>query len=237
MVEQIAGDLLAHIDEAGCPAEHADPVIVAFAVDIGAGLDQQPDRLHIAMERREMQRRGVVRKVATVEIGAALDQQADGGMLVAQNRQMQRRGFFKSAAECVDILRMCVEAGAERVEIAGLRRPHDGLDRMHLVIGAGLAALDIAGENLDRLMPPFLGDLMHRAAVGVGRCGIKARRKGAPDRLDVAGACGFENAIAVAKRRRDAVDMRLQRAPALEAIVMGERELGLVQLGIRLAGA
>src|SRR5947208_17006629 len=31
--------------------------------------------------------------------------------------------------------------------------------------------------------------------------------------------------------------MRLQRAPALEAIVMGGRELGLVQLGIGLAGA
>jgi hypothetical protein len=31
--------------------------------------------------------------------------------------------------------------------------------------------------------------------------------------------------------------MRLQRAPALEAIVMGDRELSLVQLGIGLAGA
>ncbi len=74
VVEQKGGDLPAHIAEAGCPAEHADPVIVAFAVDIGAGLDQQPDRLQIAMCRCEMQRRGVVRKVATVEIGTALDQ-------------------------------------------------------------------------------------------------------------------------------------------------------------------
>ena len=86
-------------------------------------------------------------------------------------------------------------------------------------------------------MPPVLGDLMYGAAVGVGRCGIKARRKGATDGLDVASACGFENAIAVAKRWTDAVDMRLQRAPALEAIVMGDRELSLVQLAIGLAGA
>ena len=50
-------------------------------------------------------------------------------------------------------------------------------------------------------------------------------------------ANGFENAFPVAKRWTDAVDMRLQRAPALEAIVVGERELGLVQPGIGLTGA
>ena len=169
-----------------------------------------------------MQRRGVVRKLAAVEIGAALDQQPGGGMLVAQNRQVQRRGLLESAAECVDPLRMCVEAGAERVEIAGLRRPHDGLDRLHLLIGPGFASLEIARQDLDRLMPSLLGDLMDRTAVGVGRCGIKARRKGAADGLDVAGACGFENAIAVAIRWTDPVDMRLQRAPAFEAMVMGD---------------
>src|SRR5437588_13108298 len=158
-------------------------------------------------------------------------------MLIAQNRQMQRRGLLESAAECVDPFRMCVEAGAERVEIAGLRCPHDGLDRPHLVIRTGFASLEIAGQHLDRLMPAVLGDLMYSAAVGVGRCGIKARRKGATDGLDVAGVCRLENAIMVAKRRTDAIDMRLQRAPALEAIVMGERELGVVQLGIWLAGA
>jgi len=68
-------------------------------------------------------------------------------------------------------------------------------------------------------MPALLGDLVHRAAVGVGHCRIKARRKGATDGLDVAGICGFENAITVANRRTDAIDMRLQRAPDLEAIV------------------
>jgi hypothetical protein len=39
VVEQIGGDLLAHIAEAGCPVEHADLVIVAFTVDIGVILD------------------------------------------------------------------------------------------------------------------------------------------------------------------------------------------------------
>ena len=61
--------------------------------------------------------------------------------------------------------------------------------------------LDIAGKQLDGLMPAILGDLMNRAAVGVGRCGIKARRKGATDGLDVAGAGGFENAVAVGETR------------------------------------
>src|SRR5579863_3275877 len=132
-------------------------------------------------------------------------------MLVAQDCQVQRRGLLESAAECIDPLRMGVEAGAERVEIAGLRRPHDGLDRLHLVIGAGFASLEIAGQHLDRLMPPVLGDLMYRAAVGVGRCGVKARLEGATNGLDVAGACGFENTVAVAKRWTNAVDMRLER--------------------------
>src|SRR5450631_4238259 len=122
-------------------------------------------------------------------------------MLVAQNRQMQRRGLLESAAECVDPLGTSVKSRAERVEIAGLRCPHDGLDRLHLVIRTGFASLEITGQHLDRLMPPVLGDLVYRAAVGVGRCGIKARRKGALDGLDVAGAGGLENAIAVAKRR------------------------------------
>ena len=76
---------------------------------------------------------------------------------------------------------MCVKFGAERVEIAGLRCPHDGLDRLHLAIRTGFASLEIAGQHLDRLMSPVLGDLMYRAAVGVGRCGIKARRKGTTD--------------------------------------------------------
>ena len=78
---------------AAAAAWHADPVIVASAVDIGAGLDQQPDRLQIAMCCREMQRRGVVRKVATVKIGTACSQEAAGGMLVAHSRQVQRRGW------------------------------------------------------------------------------------------------------------------------------------------------
>ena len=74
MGEQIIRDILAHAPEARRPAEHADLVIVSFAVDIGAGLDQQTDCLQIAICRCEMQRCGVVRKITTVKIGTALDQ-------------------------------------------------------------------------------------------------------------------------------------------------------------------
>jgi len=45
------------------------------------------------------------------------------------------------------------------------------------------------------------------------------------------------HAIAVAQNRIDRVYMRLEGAPALEAIVAGDRELGLMQLGIGLAVA
>ena len=84
--------------ETGRPAQHADAIIVALAVDICAGFDQQPDRLQIAMHGREVERRGVVRKVAAVEPGAALDQKTDGVMLIAQCGQMQCRGLLKAAA-------------------------------------------------------------------------------------------------------------------------------------------
>jgi hypothetical protein len=64
---------------------------------------------------------------------------------------------------------------------------------------------------------------------------------GAPDTITANRRCfsnmSADHAVAIARRWTDAVDMRLLRASAREAIVMGDRELGLVQLGIRLAGA
>jgi hypothetical protein len=145
---------------------------------------------------------------------------------------MQRGGLLESAAEGVDPLRVRVKAGAERVEIAGLRCAHDSLDRLHLIVRTGLASLQTARHELDRPLPPILGDLIKRAAVDVGRCRTETRRKGAPDRFDVAGPRGLENAIAVARRRMDAVDMGLEGTPAGEAIVAGNRELGLILPGI-----
>jgi hypothetical protein len=84
--------------EAGRPSQHADGVIVAMAFDVGAGLDQQPKRLEVAMRRRKVHWRGIVREIALVEIGAALDQEADGAVPVADGGEMQGSGLQQAAS-------------------------------------------------------------------------------------------------------------------------------------------
>jgi hypothetical protein len=106
------------------------------------------------------------------------------------------------------------------------------VDRLHLVGRAGVAALDITGEYLDRLMTQVLRDLVNRATVAVGRCGIKARRKGAAEAIHVTGACRLKNVIAIRECRLEAIEMNLERAPAFKAVRIGDRQLGLMQLGV-----
>ncbi len=86
-------------------------------------------------------------------------------------------------------------------------------------------------------MAPLLGDLEDRAAVAVGRRRVEAGRESAPDSFDVTGAGGVENAIAFGQTRIDRFDMRLERTPALEAIVVGNGELRLMQPGSRAVAA
>ena len=100
-----------------------------------------------------------------------------------------------------------------------------------------VAFLDVTREQLDRLMPPILGDLVNGTAVAIGSCRIEARCECAAHGLDVAGAGCLEHAIAVVSGWTDSLDMRFEGAPALEAIVIGDRELGLMQLGIGLTSA
>src|SRR5215813_2578223 len=86
-------------------------------------------------------------------------------------------------------------------------------------------------------MPPLLGDLMNGAAINVGSCGIEARREGAAYGFDISGARGCEHPRVVVAVGRDVVDMRLQGAPAPEAMVEGDGQLGLVEPGSRVACA
>ena len=97
--------------------------------------------------------------------------------------------------------------------------------------------MDIAGKQLNGLMPQILGDLVNGTTVGVGSCGIKTQRKSATDDLDVAGAGGCENAIVLVGNRTDRVQMCFQGAPTLETVVVGDDALRLMQLGIRLGRA
>ena len=134
VIEQVFGDVLPDLAKARGPTEHAKREVVALAVDVRAGLDQQLDCLEVAVHRCEVQRRGVVGKVAAVEIGTALDQQANGAVLIAQHRKVQRGGLLKVvAAKRIDQRGMSVETRAQRGDVAGLRRPHDTADRFGLI--------------------------------------------------------------------------------------------------------
>src|SRR5262249_23659988 len=86
-------------------------------------------------------------------------------------------------------------------------------------------------------MATLLGDLVDRAAVTIGSCRVEARSEGTPDDPYVAGAGGIENSIAFDQARIDRFDMRLERTPALEAIVIGNGKLGVMQPCLRLRGA
>ena len=144
-----------------------------------------------------MQRRRVVGKLAGVEIGTALDEQTGGGMLVAQRGQMQRGGLRKATTgQRIDEVRACVEALPQRVNVPRLRRTGDALHRLQFGAGADRSALDLARKHLDGPMTALLGNLVDGAAVAVGRCRIEARSEGTPDRLDVSGAGGVEDAVA-----------------------------------------
>ena len=112
---------------------------------------------------------------------------------------------------------------------------HDALDRLHLIVRPDPAALDVTCQHLDRRMAAILGNLIDRAAVDIGGRRVETRCKGAPDRCDIAGMSGRKHPKA--SHRRQAVDMGLERAPAAEAIIMGNLQLGLMQPGIGMAGA
>jgi hypothetical protein len=96
--------------------------------------------------------------------------------------------------------------------------------------------LDIARKQLNGLMTALLGDLVDGAPVTIGRCWVEARSEGTPDNLYVPGAGGVENTIAFGQPWIGRFDMRLECTPALEAVVVGNGELSVMQPCIRLRG-
>ena len=62
---------------AGRPADHAERMVVAFAVDVTAGVDEQPDDLEVSGRRRPMQCVCVVFGLARVDVGAIAQQRFD----------------------------------------------------------------------------------------------------------------------------------------------------------------
>ena len=90
---------------------------------------------------------------------------------------------------------MGVEQASELVGAAVPRSGEDGIDRPLHLRRARIALLEFAGEQLDRLVPGLLGDLMNAAAVVVGRAGIEAGLEGAADRLDIAVRAASKTAL------------------------------------------
>ena len=123
----------------------------------------------------------------------------------------------------VDELRMRVEAPRSSGTSPDCAAPRSARTACASVSGRrGPFAWTSRAEQLDRFVAPLLGDLMNRAAIHVGRCGIEARGECATDCFDIPGAGGFEHALAVAGVAAIVVDVRLQRAPAPEAVVAGD---------------
>ena len=243
MAQQILRDILAHAAEAGGPAEHAELVVITVADDVGARVDQHLDGLKVRGFDGEVKGVGVVAKIADPDVGATLQQQPHAGPLsvsrlrvaaTVPGRLVQRRLLLMISPARIDQVGMGVEQASELVGAAVLRSVEDGVDRPLHLRRARRALLEFAGEQLDRFVPRLLGDLVHAAAVIVGRAGIEAGLEGAADRLDIAGAGGVEDRFAVRFRRRHPVDMRLELPPAGEAIVARDGELRDGELGLRV---
>ena len=102
LAQEICRHILAYASEAGRPAEHADLVVIAPAVDVGARLDQHPDHLEVGDRGGQVKRRGVVGEVADVDVGTVLEQQANAGMTVSARCLVQRRLLLEISAAGVD---------------------------------------------------------------------------------------------------------------------------------------
>ena len=233
-MQEIRRHVLAYASEAGCPAKHADLVIIAPAVDVGARLDQHPDHFEVGDRGGQVKRRGVVGEVADIDIGAALEQQANAGMTVSARGLVQRRLLLEISAAGVDQVGVSVEQSAKLFDAALIGGVENGAERLLHLRRTGRAALHVARQNLDRFVPVGLGDLVNGAAVDIGRTGVEAGRERAADGFDVARVGRLEHAFAVGLRRIAVVHMRLELAPAGEAVFARQRQLDGGELGLRV---
>ena len=121
-------------------------------------------------------------------------------MLVAQGGEMQRGRLLEAtAAQGIDEFRVRVEAlpsASTSPDCAAQMMPCTPPSQLR----SGSGRLGHRARASRWPVTPLLGNLMHRAAVAIRRCRIEAGGEGTPDRLDIAGASGLEDAIAFGRR-------------------------------------
>ena len=220
--------------EASGPTEHADFIIVALAYDVGARFNQQLDGCEVGDRRRNVERVGVVRKIAHPDVGAPFQQQPHARMLIAAGGSVQGGLLLESSAKRVDQLGMGVEPPTQGLRLALPCGIEDAVDRLHQLARARLASVQVADEKLDRLVAVRLGDLVNGAAVLIGRARIESGLEGAADRLDVACAGGAKDLPVLRPTAIESVDMGLECTPALEAVVSRDVELSVMELCSRI---
>ena len=98
--------------EARRPADHADLVRVAFAVDVGAGLDQALDHCERSELRGPVQRGRIVEPVARRDVEAAPQQHVDAIEVTFAGRDVQQRPVPVAAGDG-DLARMLREKSVE----------------------------------------------------------------------------------------------------------------------------
>ncbi len=170
--------------EAGRPADHAEAVAVARAIDVGAGREQALGDIEMTASRRPVQRGRLVGAVALARVEAPPQQQAHAVEMAAFGGQMQQRRFPRPAGEA-DLARMGGEQLAERARLAGDRgRDHLAVDaervdlgferppaRKSVVAHDGELGLAQLGRGLTRPQfgKPLLGGLLQPIEIGLGR--------------------------------------------------------------------
>jgi len=121
--EQKLGHLGAHVLEAGGPAERADLVRIALAIDVGSRREQPLDHGEMTLLRRPVQRGGLVVAVARVDAETEPQQQVHAVEVAVGGCDMQQRPV-PVAARDRDLARVGGEQLCQRTGIAGGRR-HD----------------------------------------------------------------------------------------------------------------
>ena len=110
--EQELGHLPLHLLEAGRPADHVHLVVVAFAVDVGAGLEQALRDGEVPLRDGPVQGGGAIELVAQVHVEAEPEQQLDAVEVTAIRRKVQQRHAPLAAGDA-DLRRMLGEQAGE----------------------------------------------------------------------------------------------------------------------------